>query len=402
MAVLEFLTVTASVIDDSLSRPLLSHSSFMHVDQHWPWQCSFITNSAPQRMTHLSSSVAALLLFAVSASIGSAQAFSFNPLATLNNAAPTTASPAPIKTPVVICPGFGNDSIDYLTPLSQPREAGFISALERRGFENISTVPVKRSDWVRVAGGLLDMGFYTNSALPTGRGYGWYIKRLKECVDIAYEESGGERVLLIGHSAGGWLARAAMGDGTWDEATGVRTADRVRCLATIGAIHKEPATAGSCVTRGALAYTNEMYPGAYLAGEGTAYVSVGGDAIVGNSAKDMPEDATDADMAYAVRGEGNAQRVAYTSYEAVCGEGEVTGDGVVPLAWSELPGARHVPLEGVLHSINEAGTTIPTDRWYGADGVVDRWLPAVLEEAGIINKKAGLGDLAKMFQFAQL
>jgi len=41
----------------------------------------------------------------------------------------------PFRTPVVICPGFGNDSIDYEAPLSQPREVGFISALERRGFD---------------------------------------------------------------------------------------------------------------------------------------------------------------------------------------------------------------------------------------------------------------------------
>jgi hypothetical protein len=94
---------------------------------------------------------------------------------------------------------------------------GFISALERRGFDPdaIFTVPVKRGDWIRVAGGLLDPGFYTNNALPTGKGYGWYIRRLKQCVDKAYEASGGERVLLIGHSAGGWLARAALGDGIW-------------------------------------------------------------------------------------------------------------------------------------------------------------------------------------------
>jgi hypothetical protein len=31
----------------------------------------------------------------------------------------------------------------------------------------------------------------------------------------------------------------------------------------------------------------------------------------------------------------------------------------------------------VLHSINEAGTTLPTERWYGSENVVDRWLPAV-------------------------
>ena len=95
----------------------------------------------------------------------------------------------------MICPGFGNDSIDYVTPLSQPRETyGFVSTFERRGFisNNNHIVPIKRIDWVRVAGGLFDMPrFYNGNALPTGLGYGWYVKRLKDKIDKAYTESGG-------------------------------------------------------------------------------------------------------------------------------------------------------------------------------------------------------------------
>jgi hypothetical protein len=296
------------------------------------------------------------------------------------------------KPPVVICPGFGNDRIDYYEPLQQPREVGLVSALERRGFdpELILTVPVERKDWLRVAGGLLDKNFYTNSALPTGNGYGWYLKRLQETVDEAYEKSGGERVLLIGHSAGGWLARAAMGDGVWCPSKNVRTAERVACLATIGAIHKPPVHFGTCVTRGALAYTNQAYPGAFLSEEGVGYVSVGGDAIFGDNTK-QTKPQTQADGVYATRGEGSSARVAFMSYEAVCGQGNVTGDGVVPLSWTLLEGARHVPLEGVLHSFNEAGTTLPTDRWYGSEAVIDRWLPVALEEASS-RKRSSSGN----------
>ena len=137
--------------------------------------------------------------------------------------------------PVVICPGFGNDQIDYDEPLQQPKEVGLKSVLAKRDFDpdQIYTVPVQRGDWLRVAGGLLDIpDFYTGNAKPTGRGYGWYIKRLKESVDLAYEESGGEKVILLAHSAGGWLARAAMGDGTWCSERGIRTNERIRCLAT--------------------------------------------------------------------------------------------------------------------------------------------------------------------------
>uniref|UniRef100_A0A7S2ERA3 GPI inositol-deacylase n=1 Tax=Ditylum brightwellii TaxID=49249 RepID=A0A7S2ERA3_9STRA len=306
----------------------------------------------------------------------------------------TTTTPPPpptITTPIVICPGFFNDEIDYVEPLKQPREIGFVSALERRGFTNISIVNIKRSDWVRVAGGLLDPNFYFNKALPTGGGYGWYIARLKATIDAAYEESGGEKVLVIGHSAGGWLARAAMANGVWNESEGVKTADRVRCLTTVGAIHRPPVDLNSCATKGALAFTDREYPGVFLKEDGISYVTVGGDAVVGINSKltdKINDDREEADEVYKVRGEGSSAKVAYDSYEIVSGQnGGVTGDGVVPLEWTKLEGARNIVLEGVLHSINEAGTTVATDRWYGSEGVIDRWLPVVLEEAGLVEKK---------------
>ena len=315
--------------------------------------------------------------------------------------------------PVVICPGFGNDSVDYDTPLDQPPEVGLKSVLARRGFDEsqIYTVPVKRSDWIRVAGGLLDVpDFYLGTAKPTGFGYGWYVQRVKETVDAAYEQQEGDEkqtVLVLGHSAGGWLARAAMSDGVWssdhDDGNEVRTSDRIRCLATLGAIHKLPEEESTCVTRGALKYTEENYPGAFLRDEGIGYVSVGGAAIVGDDTKDddvvaetRPGDSrgSEADDFYKKRGEGNSNRVAFTSYKAVSGTGELIGDGVVPLEWTQLEGSKKIELPGVLHSINEAGTTLPTDRWYGSEKVIDGWLPAVLEEA---NLKSSSGNNAFAF-----
>eukprot|EP01082_Thalassiosira_pseudonana_P013507 g11796.t1 g11796 contig6:604272-605438(+) len=299
--------------------------------------------------------------------------------------------------PVVICPGFGSDQIDYQNPLEQGTEKGFVTALVRRGFnpDLIKVMPLERYEWIRVAGGLFDIpNFYTGNCRPDGLGYGWYVNRLRNTIEEAYNLSGGEKVLMVGHSAGGWLARAALGDGSWIGSE-ARAADRVRALITVGAIHKPPAgdAASSCVTRGALAYLDEMYPGAYLAEEGIRYVSVGGDAVVGkqpqknqqllSSNDEMKERSEEVNDVYKVRGEGSASSVAYTSYTAVSGKGEITGDGVVPLEWALLEGSRTIVLEGVLHSINEAGTTLPTDRWYGSEGVIDRWLTAALDEAGI-------------------
>ena len=322
--------------------------------------------------------------------------------------------------PVVICPGFGNDSIDYDTPLEQPAEVGLISVLARRGFDpnQIYTVPVKRSDWIRVAGGLLDFpDFYLGNAKPTGFGYGWYLKRLKETVDLAYDQQeGNEKVLVIGHSAGGWLARAAMSDGEWsssdadEDAEAVRTSDRIRCLVTMGAIHKVPEDESTCVTRGALRYTDENYPGAFLKDEGIGYVSIGGAAIVGDDSKDddgerisaQPPDlqGSEADGYYKKRGEGNSNRVAFTSYKAVAGNGKLIGDGVVPLEWTQLEGSRQLELPDVLHSINEAGTTFPTDRWYGSEKIIDQWLPTVMEEANLSRASSGTSPFEGLQQWA--
>ncbi len=335
-----------------------------------------------------------------------------------STSAPTTSSSSSLssataavepkyKTPIIICPGFGNDSIDYDTPLSQPPSKGLKTILSTKGFDinSIYTVPIQRSDWIRVAGGLFDIpNFYLNKARPDGLGYGWYLKRLKECVDLAYEESGGEKVMLIGHSAGGWLARAAMGDGVWsvNSSSGdgddvenegnediIKTRDKIQCLVTLGAIHKTPDDDTTCVTRGALKFVEENYPGAYLQEDGIKYFSVGGKAIVGSKEEDQDDTSkTDADQLYATRGEGSAQKVAFTSYEAVCGNGNTIGDGVVPLEWSMLDGAKQIELDGCLHSINEAGTTIPTDRWYGSEKGIDRWLPLVLDDLGLEGKSS--------------
>ena len=321
------------------------------------------------------------------------------------------------KIPVVICPGFGNDQIDYINPLEQGNDYGFATALTRRGFnpDLIKIMPLKRYEWVNVARGLFDIpNFYTGNCRPDGLGYGWYVQRLRQTIEEAYNEGGrSEKVILIGHSAGGWLARAALGDGSWDIAEEVvesslaeegingdssaRASDRVRALFTIGAIHRPPAgdSASTCVTRGALSFLDKAYPGAYLAEEGVAYVSVGGDAVLGKQQKKSNTPSTDeideekkgsqeVNDVYEVR-EGSASSVAYTSYSAVSGDGEMTGDGVVPLEWSLLEGSRTIVLDGVVHSINEAGTTLPTNRWYGADEVVDRWLSEALEEAGVLN-----------------
>jgi triacylglycerol esterase/lipase EstA (alpha/beta hydrolase family) len=148
--------------------------------------------------------------------------------------------------PVVILPGFGNAGLDYVTPLGANESVGLKAALERRGFNTVEVVPVDRTDWLRVAGGLLDADFRAGEGTPDGRAFGWYLERTGETVRKAKAKAAASgdadaRVLLLGHSAGGWLARAALGDGTPESSLARLIAAEDICgLVTLGTPHLPP------------------------------------------------------------------------------------------------------------------------------------------------------------------
>uniref|UniRef100_A0A0G4HYV6 Uncharacterized protein n=1 Tax=Chromera velia CCMP2878 TaxID=1169474 RepID=A0A0G4HYV6_9ALVE len=342
--------------------------------------------------------------------------------------------------PIVILPGFGNDAVDYTAPKLKPTEGdgeaermpspdntpvelnrkgdrdleeltsdSFVAVLKKRGFD-VTVVDVKRLEWLKVAFEILGPRLYTKSVLPFGPGFGWYLQRLRSAIRSALEvrrerlrQEGREavtgvddRVILVGHSAGGWLARAALGDGEmWSDSGKVsernmslfdrfllglarllglldtektgegsgaaapscrsRNPDVVAGLVTLGTPQSPPSLGDvSDMTFGALSWTDQNFPGSFLKGKtGIWYLTVAGKAVQGES--EAPK--------------GSASRFAYGSYRVVLGEGEgVWGDGVVPVEKAHLQGATQLTLEGVFHSINA-----PL-RWYGSDAFVDCWL----------------------------
>lgn len=281
---------------------------------------------------------------------------------------PSMALELPVKYPVVICPGFGNAAKDYTDPLDGGEEKAMEAALERRGLDTF-VVPVERSDWLKVASAVTTLDFWKGTCRPDGPAYNWYLQKVKDTVRASLEETGASKVLLVGHSAGGWLARAALAEGEWEE--GVASQDVVAGLVTLGSPH----FAGPMdMTRGALTFTSTEYPGAFLKDKGISYVTVAGAAVMGD--KDAPR--------------RSRARFAYGSYQTVCGEGETMGDACVPLVFAHLEGAEQVTLEGVFHSVDKP------DEWYGAEGVVDRWLDTVAQELSP-SVKGGGAPLIEMF-----
>lgn len=187
-----------------------------------------------------------------------------------------------------------------------------------------------------------------------------------------------ESIILLGHSAGGWLGRAAVGYGLEDEGLSIDV-EKVKAIVTLGAPNLPPPPEVMDMTRGALRITNEQFPGAFHS-DTTAYVTVIGEAIQGKKQeRKSPLERT------------SVTGFAYNSYEAVCGDGTTIGDGVVPTCSAHVDGATQLTLAGVFHSINAP------DQWYGADKVIDEWHDTMLDEINASTKRQSAFDPMKIF-----
>lgn len=270
----------------------------------------------------------------------------------------------------LILPGFGNDQIDYINPLGQGDGFGFATALKSRGYE-VHVAPINRLSWINILRSVTTKEFYSNNCRPEQL-FQFYFDNINETIDQLNDKNQ-DPIILLGHSAGGWLARAMMGNGTWYNSENP-TRSRISGLVTLGTPHLPPLPTAPDMTRGALRYVAESYPGAYLKNQGVFYLSVAGGAVTAN-----PE---------APR--GSVSKFAANSYQQVTGiisppfddvtitnedssldVNIITGDGVVPLSHAHLDGAEQITINNCYHSIQ-------SNMWYGSDVIVDRWLPSVL------------------------
>ncbi|MDX2243341.1 MAG: lipase [Leptolyngbyaceae cyanobacterium bins.302] len=225
--------------------------------------------------------------------------------------------------PSVILPGYLAGAIEY-----KPLE----NALNQLHIPTI-TVPICWQDWVPTIGG--------RSVTPI-------LRKIDAAVQQLRQETGSSKVNLIGHSAGGWLARIYLGekpycvhpqdaeDCLWHARPYVQT------LLTLGTPH----TSLERWTRKNLDFVNLTYPGAFYSD--VRYVCVAGKAIFGQ------------------RRPGNW--LAYSSYKLTCGRGDCWGDGITPIPAAHLDGAENLTIEGATHA--PKGDRI----WYGSPGKLEQWV----------------------------
>lgn len=225
--------------------------------------------------------------------------------------------------PTIILPGYLAGSPPY-----HEMEHG----LQALGFPAV-TVPLRRRDWLPTVGG--------RSMLPI-------LKRLDQTVKRVMEETGSDRVNLVGHSAGGWICRIYLGEIPYDihpapENTVClwKAHPTVATLVTLGTPH----ISQERWTKRNLDFVKDNYPGAFY--PNVRYVCVAGKAICGD------------------RSWGNW--FTYSSYELTLGQGNCWGDGITPIEAAHLDGAENITLDGVFHSPR------PGRLWYGSPEPLQTW-----------------------------
>ena len=267
------------------------------------------------------------------------------------------------------------------------------------------------------------------------------VRSIGETNDADRETNPRRDLCVVGHSAGGWLARLWMGDAPYVNGRVYGGAPRVKTLLTLGTPHNSleeypfgrvperladvvktgsngssaegaEAAEGAEGAEGAhpvwtaqractssLSLTNFLYPGAWAA-PGVRYVSVRGDAVAAASIVDVAVFLTLGTLGnfgtLGTLGEVAACVGAGVSYRTATGgdsapgdspPGVLRGDGVAPVEAATLDGSERVTLVGVTHQATssrgdgdaEGAEVDSRGRWYGSPRVVTAWARRLLE-----------------------
>ena len=238
---------------------------------------------------------------------------------------------------IVILPGLLNNTEDY-DPMA--------TLLRNKYGHSVTTIKVARTDWLRNAVGVVTPEYWTGTLKPLPT-VAWYLDRIDEALDTDAQEEG---VVLIAHSAGGWLGRL------WMDAYSGHT--KVHTYISLGS-PQLAAPEGSDAfdqTRGILTYINRKLPGAFH--DNVQYVTVSG------SWK---------------KGAGRLQAGNFSdffvglTYKQTCGESEVDGDGITPVPIAHLEGSEKVNLAACYHSPVGADEGGGVREWYGSEKMLEQW-----------------------------
>ncbi len=228
---------------------------------------------------------------------------------------------------------------------------GLVGELLERGAAEVVQVPTYIQDWVLAA--VLGLG-----AIVTRTGRTLLEASSRSALS---DRSRGAPILFVGHSGGGITGRLLTAPVPFD-GRATNAAGRIGALVTLGTPHAVGPDArwGRHADEAGIRFANREVPGAFFAPT-TGYLAVGSRYVTGE--RDAPEPRA---------------RVAYRIYldldaDLATPDGApIEGDGLVPLACTVLPGARHLVVDRVVHGPGTAAG------WYGRGPAIDTWWPVAV------------------------
>lgn len=230
---------------------------------------------------------------------------------------------------VLIVGGFATAPANYLP---------FARRLRVRGAARVDIAPLWPPDWL--IGAIL--------------GFGPAMGRTRRAIERTHAAGGGRPIIVVGHSAGGILARLATSPVPF-HGHRAQAAERVGCLVTLGTPHGLAQLPNRYRHAGhdAAEFLDSVAPGAYFAPR-TGYLTVGANFS-------------------AAPFRGVLGRLATEIFTLMLGDQvKSPGDGIVPASAVHLEGARQATYADVRHGVIGAP-------WYGDEAVIDRWWPGALE-----------------------
>jgi len=243
---------------------------------------------------------------------------------------------------VLIVGGFATSPFLYV-PMAR--------RLGRRGAADVSIAPIWLPDWL----------------VASRLGLGPLARRTARAIVRSWRSAGREPLIVVGHSAGGILARLAMSPIPF-EGYGTGVGDAVGALVTLGTPHLVAAPGGAPAARwrgrdaggDAARFLAEVLPVESLAPR-TSCVTVASSLVPGvPDAGDRPP---------------LRRHFAGDLYAAMLGEEARSGrgDGLIPVGSAHLEGARQITLADVVHG-QFGGAP-----WYGSERAVARWWPVAVQ-----------------------
>ena len=213
------------------------------------------------------------------------------------------------------------------------------------GHPRVETVPVSTMDWL--------------PSLLLGEPFTWFLDRMEGLASELSTE--GDLVSVVGHSAGGWIARIYLAP-----------------VAYNGRQYAGERGVGSLVTLGTPHLSCEEYPFGRVKerrrgeeAEGMSEAARGSSLVFANEVCGLPACGVSCVAGRLAEGRGGplARALARASYAATCRDRDAAGDGVCPVESCLLPGrVRELVLDGVHHGPG------PRNRiWYGSREVVEQW-----------------------------